>query len=122
MRLLSVMLMALVCVPVFAVDYIQPKPLQEVVKTPVATVKSGQQQLPIISWGADMATIYANGNSQKSTPQSLFAAAGLDFNLAREDVFATQLSNYLSGQTPYLRGTMGMLNMAADLLNKDNRT
>ena len=122
MKLSKILLMVLFCAPAFAVDYIQPKPLREVVKTPVATVKPGQQQLPIISWGADMATIYANGNSQKTTNKSLFAAAGLDFSLVREDVFATQLSNYLSGQTPYLRGTMGMLNMAADVLNKDSRT
>ena len=105
-----------------AVEYIQPKPLQDVIKTPVAAIKANQQELPVISWGADIATIYANGNSQHTAAKSLFAASGLDFKLVREDSFTTQLSHYLSGQTPYLRGTMGMLNMAADVLNKDART
>ena len=48
--------------------------------------------------------------------------AGLDLNLVREDEFPDQVASYLSGKSPYLRGTMGMLNMAAELLSRDART
>lgn len=108
----------------WCVEYITPQPLAELMQkqSSVGAVKSGGTELPIISWGADIATIYANGNGASTAPDSLFAQAGLDFKLVREDVFARQLEKYLSGKTPYLRGTMGMINMAGDLLAKDPRT
>lgn len=108
----------------WCVEYITPQPLAELLQkqSAVGAVKSGVIELPIISWGADIATIYANGNGISTTPGSLFAQAGLDFKLVREDVFARQLEKYISGKTPYLRGTMGMVNMAGDLLAKDPRT
>jgi ABC-type nitrate/sulfonate/bicarbonate transport system substrate-binding protein len=88
----------------------------------VGSVKNGTIELPIISWGADIATIHANGNGISTPPDSLFGQAGLDFKLVREDVFARQLEKYMAGTTPYLRGTMGMINMAGDLLAGDPRT
>ncbi len=42
--------------------------------------------------------------------------------LVREDVFRKQVEAYLSGRSPYLRGTLGMINMAAETLNADART
>ncbi|MGH8676138.1 MAG: ABC transporter substrate-binding protein, partial [Burkholderiales bacterium] len=39
-----------------------------------------------------------------------------------EDVFAKQLEAYLSGRSPYLRGTLGMLNMATEAAARDSRT
>lgn len=106
-----------------AVEYIQPVPIGELLKSsPVKSVKAGTLDLPIISWGADIATIAANGNSIATSPASAFGKAGLDFKLVREDIFTNQLEKYLSGQTPYLRGTMGMVNMASDLLAKDPKT
>lgn len=108
----------------WCVEYITPQPLAELLQkqSAVSAVKAGGTELPIISWGADIATIYANGNGTSTTPNSLFAQAGLDFKLVREDVFARQIEKYMSGKTPYLRGTMGMINMAGDLLAKDPRT
>lgn len=105
-----------------AVEYVQPKPLADTVKAHIGSVKSGPIDLPIISWGADMATIYANGNSATTSAGSLFAASGQQIRLVREDVFERQLERYISGQTPYLRGTLGMISMASDLLNSDPRT
>ena len=107
-----------------AVEYIQPQPLTEALKatTQVGPVRTGTLQLPIISWGADITTIYANGDGASTTPNSIFGQAGLEFKLVREDVFARQLEKYISGQTPYLRGTMGMINMAGDVLGRDPRT
>ncbi len=108
----------------WAVEYITPLPLVDLLQkqSSVASVKNGTTELPIISWGADIATIYANGNGVATAPGSLFAQAGLDFKLVREDVFARQIEKYMSGKTPYLRGTLGMINLASDLLAKDPRT
>lgn len=105
-----------------APKYIQFKPMAETINTPVADVKSGQKTLPLITWGGDIATIYANGNQRNTAKGSIFAKHGLDYRLVREDDFATQVKQYLAGETPYLRGTLGMINLAADALNKDPRT
>jgi len=103
-------------------NYIQFKPLKEVVKTPVSNVKSGTKVLPVITWGGDIATIYANGNARTTQKGSHFAKEGLKYKIVREDAFANQVKNYLSGETPFLRGTMGMLTSASDVLQKDPRT
>lgn len=100
-------------------QYIQPVPLKQLVKTPVGAVKSSPFSLPVITWGADINTVYANGSQATTAPDSLFARHGLQFTLQRNDVFSTQLTHYLSGETPYLRGTLGMINAAADLLADD---
>lgn len=107
---------------VAAPRYVESPPLEKVVKTPVGEVAGGTVLIPIITWGGDMATILANGNTPRTRAGSLFEKRGLDLNLVREDKFPDQVASYLSGKSPYLRGTMGMLNMAADLLSHDSRT
>lgn len=99
-----------------------PVPLARSVTTPVGPVVSGPTQVPIITWGGDIATIHANGNSATTTPESIFGKQGLSLRLVREDVFSRQLEAYLSGRSPYLRGTMGMINMAAEAAARDQRT
>ncbi len=79
-------------------------------------------QVPIITWGGDLATILGNGNTLQTASGSLFARQGLKLKLVREDVFPRQVQSYIEGKSPYLRGTMGMINMAAEVLNKDSRT
>jgi ABC-type nitrate/sulfonate/bicarbonate transport system substrate-binding protein/outer membrane protein OmpA-like peptidoglycan-associated protein len=105
-----------------AVNYTQSPPLTRVVDSSVGTVAAGPVQVPIITWGGDMATIYANGNAKVTAANSIFGKAGLKLNLVREDVFARQLGAYLSGRSPYLRGTMGMMHMAAEAASRDPRT
>jgi outer membrane protein OmpA-like peptidoglycan-associated protein len=92
------------------------------VTAPVGEVAGGTLQVPIITWGGDMATILANGSAPRTAKGSIFGAKGLDLSLVREDKFPEQVASYLSGKSPYLRGTMGMLNMAAELLSRDPRT
>ena len=62
--------------------------------------------------------------SRRSTPTatrrrprrgSIFGKLGLNLRLVREDVFAKQVEAYLAGRSPYLRGTLGMINMAAEV-------
>jgi outer membrane protein OmpA-like peptidoglycan-associated protein len=98
-------------------------PLAEAVNTPVRDcAKSETVNLPIITWGGDIATIAANGNAAQTTAGSLFDQQGLKIKLAREDVFANQLKAYLGCESPYLRGTLGMVNQAAEVANRDPRT
>lgn len=103
-------------------QYTESPPLDRSIKTPVGEVAGGTVQLPVITWGADIRTIYANGNEVETEDHSIFDKLGLKFKLVREDVFSNQVENYISGKTPYLRGTLGMINMAVDVLSKDPRT
>jgi outer membrane protein OmpA-like peptidoglycan-associated protein len=106
-----------------APQYVNAPALTDVVaSTAVGDVGGGTVEVPIITWGGDMATLLANGNQLRTKAGSLFASEGLDLNLHREDVFAKQLQAYLSGRSPYLRGTLGMINMAAEAASKDPRT
>lgn len=101
----------------------QVQPLVEVVNTPVRDcAKSETVTLPIITWGGDIATIYANGNAAQTTSGSLFDQQGLKVKLLRDDVFANQLKAYVTCESPYLRGTLGMVNQAAEVANRDPRT
>lgn len=106
-----------------AVDYIQAPPLASAVKTGVAACTGKEAlQLPIITWGGDIATVFANGNQADTGRGSLFDKAGLRVRLAREDVLARQLDAYLSCRTPFLRGTLGMLGQVAEVTERDPRT
>jgi ABC-type nitrate/sulfonate/bicarbonate transport system substrate-binding protein len=103
--------------------YVDAPPLVTVLANArIGDVGQGPVQVPIITWGGDIATIFANGNQSRTARGSLFAAEQLDLTLVREDVFAKQVEAYLSGRSPYLRGTLGMVNMAADVLARDPRT
>ena len=102
--------------------YIDLKPLDQLVNTPVGNVVSSVNQLPIITWGGDIATIYGNGNQHSTANGSIFSKHGLNLKLVREDVFANQVKNYMAGKTPYLRGTLGMINSASDILSKSSKT
>jgi len=106
-----------------AVDYVQAPPLATVVKTGVAACTGKEAlQLPIITWGGDIATVFANGNQAETARGSLFEKAGLRVRLAREDVLAKQLESYLACRTPFLRGTLGMLGQVAEVTERDPRT
>jgi outer membrane protein OmpA-like peptidoglycan-associated protein len=106
-----------------AVDYIQIAPMNQIVKGTVGNVRdSDSTVVPMITWGGDIATIYGNGNTTLTAKDSILGQLGLNVRLIRQDVFANQINQYLSGETPYLRGTLGMLNQASDVLNQDPRT
>ena len=90
------------------IDYLTPKPLSQVVNTSLKPVSSsGSVKVPLITWGGDIATILADMDG-------IFTSKGLNVTLFREDDFKKQVQMCLSGETPYLRGTMGMINAASD--------
>jgi outer membrane protein OmpA-like peptidoglycan-associated protein len=103
--------------PVQAAKYINAPPLAQVIKTPVGPVREGGAvQLPIITWGGDIATILANGDSLNTAPGSIFAQQGLSFTLKRQDDFPTQVGGFIGGESPYMRCTVGMLDQAVEVL------
>ncbi len=89
-------------------DLQQAKPLSQVLNTTLKPVNtSGNVKVPMITWGGDIATIHAE-------TEGIFKQQGLNLTLFREDDFKKQVQMCLSGETPYLRGTMGMVNAASD--------
>jgi len=105
------------------VKYTSAKPLSKVITTKVASCgSSASMKVPMIAWGGDIATVYANGNSKTTAPGSIFAKEGLDITLFRQDDFKKQVEGYLKCETPFLRGTMGMLNMAAEVTDRNPKT
>lgn len=104
--------------------YLEAVPLVDSIRTEVEEWDEsvGTVRVPLIAWGADMQAILANGNAASTGEGSIFANKGLKLELFREDVFSRQVEAYLKGKTPFLRGTLGMINMAAELVNKNPAT
>ncbi len=83
--------------------------------------KSSTLQVPFITWGGDVATFHANGGLT-TKPGTLFQRQGLKLKLVPGDDFPNQVRQYLSGESPFLRGTMRMLGQASEVLGSDPRT
>lgn len=82
---------------------------------------SGPVQVPMITWGGDAATLLANGGKD-TVPASAFGQANLDVRLYKQDDAVAQVRDYMEGKTPFIRGTMGMINTYLEALNADPRT
>jgi len=80
------------------------RPLADVVSAKLKPV-SGLTYAPVITWGGDVHT-------QLALLEGNFKKGGLDLKLVREDNFANQVQNCMDGKTPFLRGTLGMINTA----------
>jgi len=78
-------------------EILEYKPLETAIKSGIKPV-SNDKKIPVIAWGADVATKLATYSG---------ALAGAE--LYREDNFPVQVSNCLSGNSPYLRGTLPMI-------------
>ncbi|MDA7680735.1 ABC transporter substrate-binding protein, partial [bacterium] len=89
---------------------------------PVKAVSSSKTlQVPYITWGGDMATFHGNGGL-KTKSGSIFQKQGLDLNLVPGDDFTGQVRDYMSGKSPFLRGTFRMMGMASEVIGSDPRT
>ena len=87
----------------------------------VGDVAAGQQQVPIILWGGEAATFWANGGTT-TTADSIFGKAGLSLKLTPGDDSVQQAKDYLSGKSPYFRGTYRMACVYAEEFNKSPKT
>jgi ABC-type nitrate/sulfonate/bicarbonate transport system substrate-binding protein/outer membrane protein OmpA-like peptidoglycan-associated protein len=102
--------------PAFAagksVDYLQTKPLADVLQGVHAQpVKGGPLRIPTITWPGDVATV-------DTDMEGIFKQEGLDVKLFCENDFAKQVKGVIQGDTPFLRGTMGMVDSASEACDK----
>ncbi|HNV47486.1 MAG TPA: ABC transporter substrate-binding protein [Spirochaetota bacterium] len=79
-------------------------------------------RVPLIAWGADLVAINANGRSARTLKGSYFEREGINVELFREDNFMKQVDLFIKGDIVYLRGTMGMMNMAVERLSASPAT
>ncbi len=93
-------------------EVLQAQPLKDIVRGSARSVKSGTLKVPMITWGGDVATIYTENSG-------LFRAEGLDVSLFVENNFPDQVRKCLAGETPFIRGTMGMINTAAEVFKRE---
>lgn len=116
--ILSGCLAGVLALPALAVD----TPLAETVTDAVRDCRAGTTtNMPLIAWGADGVTIEANGGAL--TPDAgAFQEAGWTLTLEPKDDFAAQVSDYLTCESPFLRGTLGMLMAASPVTEADART
>ena len=83
--------------------------------------EGGQLNVPFITWGGDAATFRANGGLTTS-PDSIYGQQGLKLKLTPGDDFVQQVKDYMSGKSPFLRGTFRMLGQASEVVGSDPRT
>jgi len=83
--------------------------------------KNSTPQVPFIFWGGDVATFYANGGLQTANG-SIYSNLNVRVNLTPGDNFVAQVKDYMTGKSPFLRCTMGMLAMASEVIGSDPRT
>ena len=76
-------------------------------------------EMPFITWGGDVATFYANGTSLTTQPGSIYEKLGINIKLVNGDDFVGQAKKYVTGKTPFVRGTFRMLGQASEVLGKD---
>ena len=120
----------MMCMLIFAgaadakVSYVDMVPLTKVIKTTAKDCRPmNTWKVPVIAWGGDIHTSLANGNATKTVAGSVFAEHKLPpIELYRQDDFIVQVTSFLNCDTPFLRGTMGMINQAAEVANRDPRT
>ena len=86
-----------------------------------AVKQKSSVEIPFITWGGDVATFLANGGLETANG-SAYANSGLKIKLTPGDDFIGQVKNYLSGESPFLRGTMRMVGQASEVLGRDPRT
>jgi outer membrane protein OmpA-like peptidoglycan-associated protein len=109
------------------VDYLEPaKPykdsafLKNAQKQPV-DLSRGVLRVPLITWAADGVTVSANGGLAPNPNSSLARAVKMPVQLELVDDFDEQVKNYITGKSPFLRGTVGMIALASEALTNIDR-
>jgi outer membrane protein OmpA-like peptidoglycan-associated protein/ABC-type nitrate/sulfonate/bicarbonate transport system substrate-binding protein len=90
------------------IQYLTAKPMSQFVAAQVGPVNTSSGiKVPVITWGADVKTILADKDG-------IFKEEGLNVSLYLENDLTKQVQACISGKTPYIRGTMGMVCDAVD--------
>lgn len=93
------------------IEYLDAKPMWQVVQGKAQSVSS-DRRIPLITWGGDVATILAD-------LRGTFKKEGLDVEVYTQNDFIKQVEDVLTGKTPYLRGTVGMINAANEVFEQN---
>ena len=103
------------------VHYVEPaKPygasafLKTAHKAPVNA--SGTLLVPLITWAADGVTVSANNGLEANPNSPLARAVGRPVKLEVIDDFDQQVQNYITGKSPFLRGTADMIALVSQAL------
>lgn len=105
------------------VDYVEPyRPFSEspaVRDTAKGDVDPSRTMLvPLITWAADGVTVDANGGLEANPNSPLARAVGHSVQLEVIDDFDRQVANYVSGKSPFLRGTADMIALVSQALKE----
>ncbi len=77
--------------------------------------------VPYITWGGEAALFHANGGLT-TQPGTIMEEIGMNLKLVPGDDFEQQVRDYLSGKSPFLRGTFRMIAQASEAVGRDART
>jgi hypothetical protein len=80
-----------------------------------------QLNVPVILWGGEAATFWANGGVETKS-DSVFGQLGLKMKLSPGDDSVQQARDYLTGKSPLYRGTFRMGCLFSEVFNQDART
>lgn len=115
---------AAVPVPLFAeVAYVEParpysaSPFLKQVTPGKVDLTRGTVNIPLITWAADGVTVSSNDGLAPNASSKLAQAMGVNAELELVDNFDQQVANYLSGHSPFLRGTAGMINLVTEAVS-----
>jgi hypothetical protein len=109
------------------VDYLTPaKPYQSTpflqgAKAQPVDLSRGTLRIPLITWAADGVTVSANDGLAPNPNSALARALKMPVQLEVVDDFDQQVKNYISGKTPFLRGTVGMIALTSEALTNIDR-
>lgn len=105
------------------VNYVEPakpysaSPFLKEVKPGKVDLSRGSVNIPLITWAADGVTVSSNDGLAPNANSALAKAMGVTANLELVDNFDQQVENYVSGQSPFLRGTAGMINLVTEAVS-----
>ncbi|MFC1744669.1 hypothetical protein ACFL35_11815 [Candidatus Riflebacteria bacterium] len=81
-------------------------------------IKNNTVSVPFITWAGDGPMILSNGGKSPNSESFFAQKAGFKVKMENGDNFKKQVENYIQGKTPFLRGTLGMINLAAEVLSE----
>jgi hypothetical protein len=111
------------CAQGAGVDYVEPsRPYASSAAfkaaKPAPVPDQGALLVPLITWAADGVTVSSHGGLDENPNSALTRAMGRPAKLEVIDDFNKQVAHYVTGKSPFLRGTDGMIALVAGALKE----
>ena len=114
---------AAMAIPAAAVDTVDMQPLSQAMTPQIQDCRPMDTlRVPMRTSGADLVPIYANDYEAETPSGSIFDKNGVQVDLQLENDLQSQIEAYMACDTPIMRVTQGMANLAAGLTEADPRT